>query len=417
MSQAAALEQQTPAQDVGAVYPKVYRTALGWRLALLTVGGFSFATALVTGYLLIWFRSESGLSPPESLWLSLLALALLGPYAIARALRFQVVLLVDRIEVVEPFGRRQMLRTQIHGWRLQRNQYCATLDLVPQDRKADHLWIPLVLKTDNTWRQWFAMFSDLDTEEVQEAEQALIQRLNPYLPLDEGVWQIARLRRLAGWVNAAAILLILAASLTIPTRLTVAACILLPLIAVNLVARFQPLYRFGRNFNEPYPSLLLALILPGLVMILALTETYPIHPLNWPLLLLLATLFGFALAGGAIRADPWSQKEQGNWYLIGVMLWPYGFGAALGLNAFGDYSVAQIYPVTVVSKHTSTSRSATFSLRVTPWGPLTYGDAASVSRAVYRSVTPGDTVCVYLKHGALHIPWYRVDRCDADHTR
>jgi hypothetical protein len=412
-----AITPDFPIELSSTVYPKVYRTALGWRLVLLAVGGVSIAAALVIGYLLNSYRSQSGVSPPQNLWLSLLALALLGAYAIARALRFRVVLSVDRIEIVEPLGRRQMLRTQIQGRRLQRGQYCATLDLVPQDRKADHLWIPLVFKTDNTWREWFAAFSDLDAEEIEEAEQTVIQRRYPYLPLDEGVWQIARLRRLAGWVNAAAILLILAASPAIPTHLTVAACILLPLIAVSLVARFQPLYRFGRTFNEPYPSLLLALILPGLVMILALTETYPIHPLNWPLLLLLATLFGFALTGGAIRADPWSQKEQGNWYLIGVMLWPYGFGAALGLNALGDYSVAQIYPVTVLSKHVSTSSSTTYSLRVTPWGPLTYGDAASVSRAVYRSVTPGETVCVYLKHGAFHVPWYRVDRCDADHPR
>lgn len=395
-----------------AACPRVYRTALGWRLLLLAVGGFGIGTASLTAHLLISFRPESGDSPPESLWLSLLALVLLGLYAIARALRFRVVLSVDRIELIEPFGRRQMLRAQIHGWRMQRNQYGATLDLVPQDRQAEHLWIPLAFKTDTTWREWFATFSDLDAEEVQQAEQEVIQRLYPHLPPDEGVWQIARLRRLAGWVNVSAVLLILAASPAVPIRLTVPVCTLLPLFALSLVARFQPLYRFAPIFNDPHPSLILALILPGLVMTLALVETYPLHPLHWPTLLILATLFGFALAGAAIRADPWSQNQTGNWYLLGIMLLQYGYGAALGLNAFGDSSAAQTYPVTVLSKHVvRASRGATFDLRLTPWGPFTYGDETSVPRDFYYSVKPGDTVCVYLKHGAFRIPWYRIDRC------
>src|SRR5262249_50432876 len=150
----------------------------------------------------------------------------------------------------------------------------------------------------------------------------------------------------------------------------------------------------------PYPSLLLPLILPGVVMLLTLAGTYPLHPLHWAPLVVLACILGTILARAAIVVDPWIRAQNGSFYFLTIFLWQYGFGAALGSTAFADYSTAQIYPVTVISKHTSGGgRGTALNFHLTPWGPLTYGDDASVTTALYRSVKPGDTVCVYLKRG------------------
>lgn len=395
-----------------ATHPKVYRTAPGWRLALLAVGALGIGAAVIMGIALISLRLQGAGSPPNDLWLSLLSLVLLGLYAIASGLRNRVVLLPDRIELIQPLSRRRMLREDIHGWRLQRNQYCATLELVPRDRKADSIWLPLVFKTDPTWREWYSTLEDLDSRDGRDAEEALINRLYPYLPADERVWRMAPLRRLAGWLNVTAILLVFTALAAVPPYLTVLVGTLLPVAAVGLVARFQPLYRFGGFFNDPYPSLFLPLILPGIVMLITLTSAYPLHPLHWTPLVILAFIVGAILARAVIVVDPWARSQNASFYLLGVFLWLYGFGAALGSNAFADQSTAQVYPVTVISKHKSGGGKGTaLNLHLTPWGPFTYGDDATVTAALYRSVKPGDTVCVYLKRGALRIPWYKVDHC------
>ena len=99
-----AISMDAPTELSSAAYPRVYRTALGWRLSLLTVGGLGIGVALATGRLLVSFRLAGDGSPPRDLWLSLLALSLLGLYAIARALWFRAVLSVDRIELIQPWG-------------------------------------------------------------------------------------------------------------------------------------------------------------------------------------------------------------------------------------------------------------------------------------------------------------------------
>lgn len=397
-----------------AEHSRVYRSAPGWRLALLTAGVLGIGAAVTMGSALMSLRLQGAESPPNNLWPSLLSLVPLGLYAIARALRYRVVLSADRIELIQPLGRRRMLREDIHGWRLQRNQYCATLELVPWDRKTDSIWIPLVFKTDDIWRAWYSTLEDLDSKEGRDAEDALINRLYPFLPADEGVWRMVPLRRLAGWLNVASILLIFTALAAVPAYLTVLACTLLPVAAVGLVARFQPLYRFGGLFNDPYPSLLLPLVLPGIVMFITVVSTYPLHPLHWMPLVVLAFVLGTILARTAIVVDPWVRAQNSSFLFLSVFLWQYGCGAALGSNAFADHSTARVYPVTIISKHTAGGgRGTSLNLHLMPWGPFTYGDDATVTGALYRSVKPGDTVCVYLKRGALRIPWYRVDRCES----
>ena len=411
-----AISMDAPTELSSVAYPRVYRTALGWRLSLVAVGGLGLGVALATGRLLVSFWLAGDGSPPQSLWLSLLTLSLLGLYAIARALWFRVVLSGDRIELIQPFFRRQMLRKEIHGWRVQRNRYGVTLELVPQDRKADKLWIPLVFKTDDSWREWFSSLTDLDAEAVREVEQELIDRVYPHLPADERVWQIARLRRLAAWVNVASLLLILTLLPAVPARLTVLVCTLLPWVAVGLVARFQPLYQFTGRRDDPRTCLALPLVLPSLLMTFTLVESHPFHILDWKAPLILAVALGLVLTGAVARVDPEARTQGwGVLVLSGIIVGPaYGYGAGLGWNALADPSTGQVYPVTVLSKHVyHGTRVTTWNLRLPPWGPVTNSGDVSVPPKVYWSTNPGDTVCVYLKHGAFRIPWYEIAHCES----
>lgn len=76
-----------------------------------------------------------------------------------------------------------------------------------------------------------------------------------------------------------------------------------------------------------------------------------------------------------------------------------------------DKSQTTIYPVPIVSKHITHGKSTSYNLKLAAWEFETAGTQASVSRDLYESVQPGDSVCVVLRAGALRIPWYRVTSC------
>jgi hypothetical protein len=69
-------------------------------------GVLGIGAAVTMGGAVIAPRLQGAGSPPSSLGLSLLSLVPLSLYAIARALRYRVVLSADRIEIIQALSRR-----------------------------------------------------------------------------------------------------------------------------------------------------------------------------------------------------------------------------------------------------------------------------------------------------------------------
>jgi hypothetical protein len=90
----------------------------------------------------------------------------------------------------------------------------------------------------------------------------------------------------------------------------------------------------------------------------------------------------------------------------------YFFGATVQANALFDRSVPVIYRVVVLRKHVSSGRYAMYwELWLAPWGPRQEAQSEWVAPSLYRSVAPGQSVCVDLHAGALKIPWCAVNEC------
>ncbi|HZO20855.1 MAG TPA: hypothetical protein VFB37_00035 [Steroidobacteraceae bacterium] len=219
------------------------------------------------------------------------------------------------------------------------------------------------------------------------------------------------LRYLATGLNTVTIILVitvLAISDTRPWLLVVLA--LLPWIAIALVARFQPIYRFGARRGDPHPDLTLPLMVPGLVMVLPVLSS--LHTLDWKAPLAIAGVLGIALAGAAALVDPWFRQHRWNVLLVAVFACAYGYAVGMEINAHADPTDPRIYPVHVLTKHVSRgSKSTTWYLKTAPWGPYSQSQEVSVSSTRYRETQPGDLVCVYMGRGAVGIAWYRLDDC------
>jgi hypothetical protein len=399
------------------VYPRTYAVSVAWKLFLVPFG-FLLGAGGIGGLIFlsrIALLSRAGNKPIWSLlFLSVVAMgfAAMGIYSALSALIYRVALTVDGVEVIEPFRRRQLSFGDIKGRRTLRSQQGpSTLVLVPKAESAKKIKISFVLKRDEAFDAWMARLPDLDQEELDRSEQQVAEALYHEQMPHERKGRIKRLKLVARWLNGATIALAVA-GFVLPDddHIVTATLIALPWVAVWLVARFQPLYRFGAKGNDAHPDLTALLMFPGFVLTGRLLTD--VHAFDWQGPMMLAFAGGLALSSAALRVDPWFRQQRWSAILTCVLTLAYGFGAGFNIDVLADSTNPTIYPTPVVGKRVSRgSRSRTYHLKVGAWGPITGDDEISVSAARYGAIRVGDTVCIYVGKGALQVPWYQARDC------
>src|SRR5579864_4003772 len=113
-----------------------------------------------------------------------------------------------------------------------------------------------------------------------------------------------------------------------------------------------------------------------------------------------------------VLADPNKQRQWWHWFGFAVLfLWsvPYGYATMEWLNVTLDRSPATIQKSTTAGKFWAYKGGP--CLRVKPWGFISGVRDVEVSYALYKSVQPGDTVCLVVREGALRVPWYTAQAC------
>lgn len=406
------LTQLTPeAFESSSGYPRTYRVSLGWKLFLVGFG-ILFGLGGIAGVILL--PSPHGRFGTATLLADAVCagFAGLGVYFLLYAWKYRVVLTADGVELVGPFRSRRLSCEEIEGRRTVRNQNGPrTLVLVPRDTGVKKLKISLVLKTDAMFDAWIARLPDLDQQELHRSEQELAETLYQNLPPHQRAARIKRLKLIARWINWTATGLAVG-MFVLPDyhHVLIAILIAAPWIAIGLVARFQPLYRFGGKRNDSHPDLTVALMIPGLLlMVRALADA---HTFDWPGPLMLAVAGGLPVGVAALRVDPWFRRQRLVAALTCIFTLAYGFGAGLEIDVLADSTQPTIYPTQVLGKRFNRgSRSTTYYLKVGPWGPIARDHEMSVSAGRYRATNVGDTICIYVGKGALRVPWYQPRDC------
>jgi hypothetical protein len=394
------------------LYPRSYRISLRWMLVILACGA-----VLTLGGLfgLAYFSlTYAQYTAAAALFLMALCTAFfcLGLYGLLCGLQYRVILEAESIELIEPFRRRSLRHDEIQGLRVFPGGHgLEVLVLVPRDARIKQVKIPMVLKTDDAFHLWFSNIAHLDVKEALQSKDELYSTFYPELPPEERFRRIEHLRRLGAWMNGGTIALSFGSFvLPDPGHLLSATLAALPWLAIILVARFQPLYRFAGSRNDERVDLTLPLMLPGCA--LTWDALFTFNTLEWQGPLMLACAGGFALTGVAARIDPWFRDQRWGVLATGLFACAYGFGTGMEFNALADRSTPEVYRVKVHAKYVSeSSHVPTWYLTVEPWGPVADSEDISVSKAQYQLTKPGDTVCVLLKSGALKIAWYRVEPC------
>lgn len=125
-----------------------------------------------------------------------------------------------------------------------------------------------------------------------------------------------------------------------------------------------------------------------------------------------ACIIGIVLlvAGGSSDRKLWASDmgHRVDLLLAVILSLAYGYATLLQLNCVLDRSPATVYRAVVAGK---SDRGRGWHVAVEPWGPQPEARDLKVAYEVFKSIQPGEQVCMVQRAGALGISWYTVQTC------
>jgi hypothetical protein len=403
-------------------FPRVYRPGGGWRILLLLIsfflGGFAAAG--------LWYfgtgHEVRTLASKLVLVGICLTFVLLSTYLMAWMFLARLTLWPDRIESRDLIRARTLYRRDILGRRIvQQHNAPSILVLLPRksfprSSPAKKMKISNVFRVDALFMEWIGSLPDLDAEDVRAGHQDIMTNQELGITPDERMAAFDRGKRLSRLLSGATLALgAWAWFYPTPYRLVVSLLVLLPWVGLAIVARSSGLFRIDEKRNDPHPSVAVAVMLPGFVLTLRVIRDTNL--LEWTGPLYVSAALAALLTVAAVMADRSLKNRLGIVILLFVLSMSYGFGAGMEGNALLDHSKPSVYPTQITEKQISDGRYRSYDLYLARWGPRQDNDKVSVSRWFYESVGIGDIVCVSLRQGAFHVPWYIVQPCSAARLR
>jgi hypothetical protein len=393
-------------------YPRVYGVTRGWKI-FFTV--FGIATTVGMAFLIDAVIRSNHQTSPVGLILIVgifLASMALGAYCGILAFRSKILLFPDYLEIHDAIRVQTIRRADIAGTRIRIQPAPGILILVPRQSGRKPIKVSLLYKFDDAFDEWMNPVPDLDVEETVHSYDEIEADQELGATPDERIGTLNRGRQWARALNVAAAT---ACAWGLFRPLPYVPCVLclsaLPWLAVIIVARSPALFRIDQYKNDPRPTVGGLWAFPGFILMLR-SVVDGAYTFDWPRALLVAGVIGVALWTAAMKADPsiWARGWVSAIALLIVAL-PYGLGVGLEANTLLDRSQGIGYTPSVVEKHIYQGKRTEYRLTLTPWGPQTTQKSIGVPREVYNSVSPGDTMCLALRKGALGIRWYIVGSC------
>lgn len=338
-----------------------------------------------------------------------LALLPLSYWLYRETRRLSVTVDEQQLTVQHAFSSRSVALADIDGYRIGEKD---TFSLIFKDGTRP-LQLPKGVMNREELLEWIrGKYEDVDQRARDEETRLLLDDDKFGASREEREDALKKASRTAKWINGAGGCIALwAFFFPRPIGLVMAALLITPLIGVWLTWRSGGLYRLDTSKKSAYPNLVLGMIMPlfgaGLI-VLRRYDLYEFPSSAW-LLLSAGAVVLTLLAFGALRAViPADKGRSGTLFCILLTATAYAYCTLNFFNCEYDRSVAHVWPTRVTNKRSTSGKTTSYYLELTPWGKYTANNEVSVDRALYRSVNIQDSVNVYLLKGTLGIPWYIV---------
>ncbi len=195
-----------------------------------------------------------------------------------------------------------------------------------------------------------------------------------------------------------------------PYKLSTAANIIWPLVALTVAKLSGGRIMTTMRKNSPYPNVALALYMCSFCLLyrtICAVNYYHYGNLWLPVVAFTAVATYVCTIG---------TKEftihQHRWYdvYLQAIAWTamLGWGAFAFFNCGFDRSEPTIYTAAVTDMRTSGTAGYNYLMSLTAWGDHRNGEEVPVGRNVYKQTKEGDTVVVCVKKGRLGAPWFYV---------
>jgi len=390
--------------------PRSYPTSTGNRIFLTFVAGANIVGGLL-GMVYFGLGHEMK-SPGERLFFVLLSFlfVVLGSYVLIYTYKSKIILYADRLEWHGVRSVRSLRRDDITAWRIIPTQYISTLEVRPRSPGIKKLKISLMLKRDDVFAAWFASLPNLDAQEEAESLARVVEDQSVAATPEERAQKLARAKQIAKALNCAAgIAAVWGWLYPRPYDAAMAVLVVIPAIAVILLATGNGLYQVEGHRHDARADLALAFIVPGAV--LAMRSVSDFEFLEWMPILKLAIVASMILTIVVVGADRGMRERRLAFLAFLFLCFLYAFGAMAQANALLDRSEGQIFSTKVLDKRIESGKSTTYYFRVDPWGPRKEPNEVSVSRSMYQATDVGKNVCVWLHTGSLKVRWFVVGAC------
>jgi hypothetical protein len=376
----------------------------GWQRGLyLVVGLFvgGIGAAIFYGSM-----TQPGQSFPALLMLIPLGI---GAYLVALAVRSRLVIDGTRIEVRGAFREQSADLSEIEGYRTISTRNGSFWRLQLKDGRGS-ISIMQGFAGDDDLRAWFQRMTDLDERDRTAVLDEIAQQQDLGATPED---RLGALKQAKMWnIGLASVAGIAAAGIAFgPADAHLLAALVLaltPLTIMYLVHRQPLLYTMFKQKKDPRTDMSIAFMVPGFGLMLGNrgNEFVSMSGLM-PYIALVTVACAVGLFGAARR----STQFAGVMVFVVLLGGMYGFGLAAAADTLADKSDAVSYSVTVTGKHMTSGKSTSYYLDLEPWGPYEGPNRVSVSGSVYGETSEGDTVCLALHEGALHVAWYRLVKC------
>ncbi len=304
----------------------------------------------------------------------LATIAMAGAFA---AFSGKVTLYPDRIEIPAMWRRRAFSRSDFSGWRMSQGN----IVLVPRDRARRKVTL-LYLKKDTVLKEWLDAIPSLDAQEQRKSRDEIAADPEIGSTPEERLAKLHSAQRFAMWARWPVLLVFFwTSAYPHPYVLAIGILAALPGLAVWAASRHQGLFGLGVEANDAHANIGTLFLM--LSVALATRAWWDARPVSLGPGLLPALLFGGLLFASVLRADPKLVPNTATRLVLLLTVLPYGWGVGLQANALLDRSA----PTTYTAKN------------------------LALPGSLRNLVKSGDTVCIDVRPGALHIAWYTLRPC------